>query len=61
MDRNLVPSLLPVVSFRSQPQGSALGALLFMVFVNDIPSTVSSPTFMDADDTNIFHFVTEEQ
>ena len=39
------------------PQGSVLGPLLFTIFVNDIPSVVSSPTFMLADDTKIFHFV----
>ena len=33
------------------------GPVLFTQFVNDIPSMVSSPTFMFADDTKIFHFV----
>ena len=28
-----------------------------VTFVNDIPSVVSSPTFMFADDMKIFHFV----
>ena len=36
------------------PQGSVLGPVLFTLFVNDIPSMVSSPTFMFADDTKIF-------
>ena len=31
--------------------GSVLGPLLFTIFVNDIPSVVSSPTFMFADDS----------
>ena len=39
------------------PQGSVLGPLLFTMFVNDIPSIVSSPTFMFADDTKIFRFI----
>ena len=39
------------------PQGSVLGPLLFTMFVNDIPSIVSSPTFMFADDTKIFCFI----
>ena len=47
--------LIPVTS--GVPQGSVLGPVLFMTFVNDIPSVVSSPTFMFADDTKIFHFV----
>ena len=39
------------------PQGSVLGPVLFTLFVNDIPSMVSSPTFMFADDTKIFRCV----
>ena len=39
------------------PQGSVLGPILFTMFVNDIPSIVSSPTFMFADDTKIFRFI----
>jgi len=46
---------IPVVS--GVPQGSVLGPILFTMFVNDIPSMVSSPTFMFADDTKMFHFV----
>ena len=41
----------------SVPQGSVLGPVLFTLFVNDIPSMVSNPTFMFADDTKIFHCV----
>ena len=33
------------------------GPVLFTQFVNDIPSMVSSPTFMFADDTKNFHCV----
>ena len=37
------------------PQGSVLGPLLLItVFVDDITSIVSSPTYMFADDTKIF-------
>ena len=39
------------------PQGSVLGPVLFTLFVNDIPSMVSSPTFMFADDAKIFRCV----
>ena len=46
---------IPVTS--GVPQGSVLGPLLFTMFVNDIPSIVSSPTFLFADDTKIFHFI----
>ena len=35
------------------PQGSVLGP----IFVNDIPSIVSSPTLLFADDTKMFRIV----
>jgi len=39
------------------PQGSVLGPILFTMFVNDIPSIVSSPTLLFADDTKMFRIV----
>ena len=39
------------------PQGSVLGPILFKMFVNDIPSVVSSSTLLFADDTKMFHIV----
>ena len=42
------------------PQESVLGLLLFTIFVNDIPSVVSSPTYIHinfADHTKIIHLV----
>jgi len=46
---------IPVTS--GVPQGSVLGPVLFTMFVNDIPSTVSSSVFMFADDTKIFRAI----
>jgi len=43
-------------------QGSVLGPLLlFTIFVNDIPSIVSSSVFMFADDTKMFRVIRNEE
>ena len=36
------------------PQGSVLGPLLFAIYVNDMPSVVSSKLFKFADDTKLY-------
>ena len=36
------------------PQGSVLGPLCFLVFVNDIPQVINNPIKMFADDTKIY-------
>ena len=57
MGKNPALYQLLVVSLRDQ----FWGPLLFSIFINDLPSIVSSPTFLFADDTKIFQVIRNEE
>lgn len=46
----------PVIS--GVPQGSILGPVLFVLYMNDVPSLIQSDLYLFADDAKIFRTIT---
>ena len=43
------------------PQGSVLGPILFIIYVNDLPEVVTSNLWMFADDSKIYRTITSDE
>ena len=42
------------------PQGSVLGPIMFLVYINDVSSSIVSTTKLYADDTSLLHRITDK-
>ena len=54
---NKFSALTPVIS--GVPQGSVLGPLLFLLFINDLPISIDSPVKLYADDVLMYRSIND--
>ena len=44
----------PAIALSGISQGSVLGSILFVIYINDLPEVVKCGTYLFADDTKTF-------